>query len=71
MTVPLGVLKAGDILFRPPLPAWKQDAIAALGNGNLNKVCQSDECTISLLLWNIGWLSQAPCNVAVLSGRAA
>ena len=38
ITVPLGCLKAGAIAFQPPLPAWKADAIAKLGFGNLNKV---------------------------------
>ena len=38
ITLPLGCLKAGDISFQPALPDWKTDAIAKLGNGNLNKV---------------------------------
>lgn len=38
VTVPLGCLKAGAVAFRPPLPAWKLDAIAKLGFGALNKV---------------------------------
>ena len=38
ITLPLGCLKAGDITFQPALPEWKTDAIAKLGNGNLNKV---------------------------------
>ena len=38
MTVPLGVLKAGRIRFQPPLPPRKQDAIARMGFGILNKV---------------------------------
>ena len=37
VTVPLGVLKAGAIAFDPPLPAWKADAVRALGFGRLNK----------------------------------
>ncbi|TVU28580.1 hypothetical protein EJB05_20102, partial [Eragrostis curvula] len=37
-TVPLGVLKKGDIKFVPELPARKQDAIQRLGYGLLNKV---------------------------------
>lgn len=41
VTVPLGVLKGGDIKFRPALPDWKLTAIDQLGNGNLNKVCWS------------------------------
>lgn len=38
MTVPLGVLQAGDIQFTPTLPTRKQAAIAAMGMGSLNKV---------------------------------
>ncbi len=38
MTVPLGVLKAGDITFDPALPADKLSAISRLGFGVLNKV---------------------------------
>lgn len=38
VTVPLGVLKAATIVFDPPLPQAKQDAIDRLGFGLLNKV---------------------------------
>ncbi len=38
ITVPLGVLKAGAILFDPPLPPAKLAAIEALEMGVLNKV---------------------------------
>jgi monoamine oxidase len=37
-TVPLGVLKKGDIKFVPELPVRKKDAIQRLGYGLLNKV---------------------------------
>jgi hypothetical protein len=37
-TVPLGVLKKGDIKFLPELPARKKDAIQGWGYGLLNKV---------------------------------
>ena len=37
-TIPLGVLKHGDIEFSPPLPDWKLGAIERLGFGVLNKV---------------------------------
>ncbi|WP_374662144.1 flavin monoamine oxidase family protein [Inhella sp.] len=37
VTLPLGVLKSGDVRFFPALPADKQRAIAALGMGVLNK----------------------------------
>ncbi|AKK28990.1 FAD-dependent oxidoreductase [Mycobacterium sp. EPa45] len=38
VTVPLGVLKAEKIVFDPPLPEAKRDAIGRLGFGLLNKV---------------------------------
>lgn len=37
-TLPLGVLKAGDVRFSPPLPEEMQGAISRLGYGLLNKV---------------------------------
>lgn len=38
VTAPLGVLKAGDISFEPPLPADKRAAIDRLGVGVLDRV---------------------------------
>ncbi len=38
VTLPLGVLQAGDVEFDPPLPAEKQAAIEALGAGNIGKI---------------------------------
>ncbi|KFA51462.1 hypothetical protein S40293_06737 [Stachybotrys chartarum IBT 40293] len=37
-TIPLGVLKQGNIAFDPPLPTGKAEAIERLGFGILNKV---------------------------------
>lgn len=37
-TIPLGVLKHGNVEFQPPLPPWKTQAIERLGFGVLNKV---------------------------------
>ncbi|ATY60680.1 lysine-specific histone demethylase 1 [Cordyceps militaris] len=37
-TVPLGVLKHGNIEFDPPVPEWKSLAVERLGFGILNKV---------------------------------
>ncbi|MEZ4640019.1 MAG: FAD-dependent oxidoreductase [Caldilineaceae bacterium] len=37
VTLPLGVLKSGNVVFDPPLPQEKQRAISALGMGVLNK----------------------------------
>ena len=39
VTVPLGVLKAGDVAFSPPLLRAKAAAIKRLGMGVLDKVC--------------------------------
>ena len=38
VTLPLGVLKTNAIVFNPPLPEWKTQAINNLGFGLLNKV---------------------------------
>ncbi|NJN20451.1 MAG: NAD(P)-binding protein [Leptolyngbya sp. RL_3_1] len=38
VTLPIGVLKQGDVAFAPALPEEKQAAITALGAGVLNKV---------------------------------
>ena len=38
VTLPLGVLKRGDVEFVPPLPTRKRHAIARLGMGHLAKV---------------------------------
>lgn len=39
VTLPLGVLKAGDVGFEPALPEGKRQAIDRLGMGVLNKCC--------------------------------
>lgn len=38
VTLPLGVLAAGDVAFEPALPGWKQEAIERLGVGVLDKI---------------------------------
>ena len=38
VTIPLGVLKSGDVEFTPELPASKQRAISRLGMGVLNRL---------------------------------
>ena len=38
VTVPLGILKAGTIMFTPPLPPEKADAIGRIGFGNYEKL---------------------------------
>ena len=46
VTVPVGVLKAGKITFDPPLSEERQDALARLEMGNLEKV---------ILTWDSYW----------------
>ena len=51
ITVPLGVLKAGDVAFEPPLPESKQNAIRSLGFGVLDKVRpRAHECACASLV---------------------
>ena len=38
VTVPLGCLKRGDVTFSPPLSLKKQESVARLGFGRLNKI---------------------------------
>ncbi|KAJ3177859.1 hypothetical protein HDU85_005771 [Gaertneriomyces sp. JEL0708] len=38
ITTPLSVLKAKEIVFHPPLPAWKERAIDNLNMGHFNKL---------------------------------
>jgi monoamine oxidase len=58
VTLPLGVLKTGKPVFTPPLPAAKQEAIAKLGMGLLNK------CYLRFptAFWpvNVDWLEYIP-----------
>ncbi len=57
VTVPLGVLKKGNIRFSPSLPAQKQNAIDRLQMGNLNKVVlKFDEAKWPM---DIEWFSHA------------
>lgn len=58
VTLPLGVLQAGQVTFSPALPAAKQQAIAHLGMGVLNKCC----LLFPQAFWNtqLDWLSHLP-----------
>lgn len=38
ITLPLGILKKGNVTFSPPLPPWKQQAINNLGMGVADKL---------------------------------
>ena len=58
ITLPLGVLKAGNVRMQPALPAAKQSAIAKLGMGVLNKCC----LRFDKAFWpsNADWLEYIP-----------
>ncbi len=59
VTLPLGVLQSGNVQFIPELPAQKQNAIAKLGMGVLNK------CYLRFdhAFWtNVDWLEYVPAN---------
>ena len=38
VTLPLGVLQQRRVVFEPPLPAYKEEAIAGLGMGTEDRV---------------------------------
>ncbi|MBR8744110.1 NAD(P)/FAD-dependent oxidoreductase [Nocardiopsis sp. MG754419] len=38
VTLPLGVLRSGQVEFDPPLPGYKRESLAQLGNGRLEKL---------------------------------
>ncbi|CAF1121666.1 unnamed protein product [Adineta steineri] len=45
ITIPLGCLKRNTIIFEPPLPEWKREAIDRMGYGLMNKlVVQFPDC---------------------------
>ena len=69
VAAPLGVLKAGSIAFKPPLPARKLGAIQRLGFGVLNKVLQHALVGQHRHVCE-DWLSTSPCIVDSLSSRA-
>lgn len=61
VTLPIGVLKSGDVQFEPPLPVAKQNAIAATGAGLLNKLY----LRFPHLFWDddvevLNWISPEP-----------
>lgn len=60
ITLPLGVLQAGDVAFHPPLPHAKQKAIDTLGMGVLNKCYLRFEKAF----WpeDVDWLEYIPEN---------
>ncbi|MEN9224583.1 MAG: NAD(P)/FAD-dependent oxidoreductase [Thermostichus sp. HHBFW_bins_43] len=66
VTLPLGVLKAGQVKFTPNLPPAKQQAIQALGMGVLNK------CYLRFpeVFWpeTVDWIEQIPANPGEWTG---
>lgn len=85
VTLPLGVLKAGDLVFDPPLPDTKRDAISRLGAGIVNKIIlkfdapfwkDSLEAFVTELdtqmWWRPGWgrPNEAPILTALIGGRS-
>ncbi len=85
VTLPLGVLKAGAVVFDPPMPDDKRDAIARLGAGKVNKIIlkfdapfwdESMEAVVTdletQLWWRAGWghADEAPILTALVGGRA-
>lgn len=76
VTLPLGVLAAGDVAFEPPLPERKQRAVDELGVGLLDKVVvefeevfwRGDDTSICLLDPPYEWASFV-LNLCPLTGR--
>jgi monoamine oxidase len=86
ITLPLGVLQAGDVTFDPPLPPEKLTAIQALGAGHVDKLILkftepfwSDEFAVlatplaSQVWWRPGWGrdNESPILTALIGGQAA
>lgn len=86
VTLPLGVLKAGVVLFNPPLPDWKRDAVERLGVGHVDTVVLvfdapfwpeamgglfTDLDAQSWLVPGWGWGQRVPVLRALMGGRAA
>jgi len=85
VTLPLGVLKAGDVTFDPPLPHDKQHAIESLGAGVVNKLILGFKAPFwpkdlmavytasdSQMWWRPGWGArrEQPILTAYAGGRA-
>lgn len=86
VTLPLGVLQAGQVRFDPALPADKQAAITGLGSGQVNKLILKfkerfwPESLPALLTtldsqiwWRPGWgrANEAPIVTGYMGGQAA
>ncbi|MCB0213367.1 MAG: FAD-dependent oxidoreductase [Anaerolineae bacterium] len=86
VTLPLGVLQAGDVTFDPVLPADKQAAIDGLGSGHVNKLILKFNTvfwaeispalftTLDSQLWwrpGLGRTNEAPILTGYMGGQAA
>ena len=86
VTLPLGVLQAGDVTFDPLLPVNKQAAIAGLGSGLVNKLILKFKekfwtgpspallTTLDSQIWwrpGIGRTNEAPIVTGYMGGQAA
>jgi monoamine oxidase len=65
ITIPLGCLKARSIVFDPPLPEWKINAIDAMGFGNTNKILVQFPFVFWDPSWTIAYLANQPFPFAV------
>lgn len=85
VTLPLGVLQAGDVVFEPPLPPAKQRAIHGLGAGMVNKLILKFDAPFwdnqleaiatdlaSQVWWRPGWgrSQEVPILTALIGGRS-
>lgn len=63
-TLPLGVLQhaSSALLFQPPLPAQKQEAISSIGFGTLDKI---------FLVYSSPWWEQEPFSSLLASGHTS
>jgi len=60
ITIPLGCLKQQTIVFQPPLPKWKLDAIKQFGFGNTDKIIVQFDRVFWNTNWTIIYLVDAP-----------
>lgn len=87
VTLPLGVLKTGQVQFNPPLPAAKRSAIGRLGMGTMNKIVMvfseafwpevhrlgglKDDSARLVEFWNLKPLSRQPVLACLSRGSFA
>ena len=75
VTLPLGVLKSGDLAFAEPLAKARQDAIRDLRMGTLAKTCWSlrtrQDCECSRSIAGAELVTKASSPRTVFAARAA